>query len=57
MEWIIESVQTVTRRSVVYADSEEQAVDKFMEGDIAEVTEVAETFPDVRNVWPAYDDD
>ena len=57
MEWIIETKQNITRRSVVYANSEEEAIDRFMNGDVAEVTEVDETFPDIRNVWPASDDD
>lgn len=57
MEWIIETTQKVTRRSVVYAESEEDALELFMNGQIAEVTEVDESFPDIKNVWPAEDDD
>lgn len=57
MEWIIETTQKITRRSVVYAESEEDALELFMNGQIAEVTEVDESFPDIKNVWPAEDDD
>ena len=53
MEWIIEHKQKVTKRVTVYANSEEEAQDKFLSGDYVEEEIVDETFPDIINIWPA----